>query len=279
MPALQMAGMRQLLGGLCYVIFFIAKGTALPKGKEWIPVIILSLLNFALSNGLSTWGVQYISAGLGAIMGATFPLWLVVIGLFSSGEKIPLKAIAGFLLGFGGICIIFYEHLDDFLDAKFRLGIILSLIATWTWAFGTLYTKKKATAFNPYFSLGLQMLISGAGLLILTRVLHSGEIKTFIPFTDIPWQSWVSIAFLVVFGSVIAFIAYLYALQNLPTEQASVYAYVNPIVAVLLGWLLFSEYLTIFIAAGGAVTLLGVYMVNKAFKAIPPVEQPETEGI
>ncbi|MET0395085.1 MAG: EamA family transporter [Chitinophagaceae bacterium] len=279
MPALQMAGIRQLLGGLCYVIFFFTRGTALPKGREWRPVIILSLLNFALSNGLSTWGVQYISAGLAAIMGATFPLWLVVISLFSSGEKIPAKAIAGFLLGFGGICIIFYEHLDDFLDARFRLGIILSLIATWTWAFGTIYTKKKANAFNPYFSLGLQMVISGTGLLILTRTLHSGELNMFKPFAEIPWQSWVSIAFLVVFGSVIAFIAYLYALQNLPTEQASVYAYINPVVAVLLGWLLFSEYLTMFIAVGGAVTLLGVYLVNKAFKAVPPPEQPETEGV
>lgn len=279
MPALQMAGMRQLLGGLCYVVFFLARGTTFPKGKEWIPVVILSLLNFALSNGLSTWGVQYISAGLAAIMGATFPLWLVVIGLFSSREKIPVKAIAGFLLGFGGICIIFYEHLDDFFNARFRLGIILSLIATWTWAFGTIYTKKNAAGFNPYFSLGLQMLISGAGLLLFTKAIHSDQTNLFKPLAEIPWQSWLSVGYLVIFGSVIAFIAYLYALQNLPTEQASVYAYVNPVVAVLLGWLLFNEYLTVFIAAGGVVTLLGVYLVNKAFKAIPPVEQPEAEGI
>lgn len=279
MPALQMAGIRQLCGGLCYVVFFLAKGAAFPKGKEWISVIILSILNFALSNGLSTWGVQFISAGLGSIMAATFPLWLVAIGLFSSRGKIPAKAIAGFLLGFGGICIIFYEHLDDFFNARFRLGIILSLIATWTWAFGTIYTKKNAAGFNPYFSLGLQMLISGASLLIFTRALHSPEIKTFIPFTTIPWQSWLAIGYLVVFGSIIAFIAYLYALQHLPTEQASIYAYVNPVVAVLSGWIFFGEYLTVFIAAGGAVTLLGVWLVNKAFKAIPPVEQPETEGI
>jgi drug/metabolite transporter (DMT)-like permease len=279
MPGLQMAGMRQLFGGLCYVIFFLAKGATFPKGKEWLPVIILSLLNFALSNGLSTWGVQYISAGLGAIMGAAFPLWLVVIGFFSSKEKMPPKAIGGFLLGFAGICIIFYEHLDDFLDAKFRLGILLSLIATWTWAFGTIYTKKNAAGFNPYFSLGLQMLISGTCLLVLTSTFHSPGIKSFTPVTEIPWQSWLAIGYLVAFGSVIAFIAYLYALQHLPTEQASIYAYVNPVVAVLSGWLLFSEYLTVFIAAGGVVTLLGIYLVNKAFKAIPPVEQPETEGI
>jgi len=277
MPALQLSAIRQLIGGTCYIAFFLAKGVKFPKGKEWIPVIILSILNFVLSNGLSTWGVQYISAGLGAIMGAIFPLWLVVIGLFSVKSKMPTRAIIGLLLGFAGICIIFYEHLHDFLNADFRFGIILSLIATWTWAFGTLYTKKQAASFNPYFSLGLQMLISGVFLFIFTKA--TGSPKYFIPVSAIPWQSWMSIVFLVVFGSIIAFACYLYALQNLPTEQASVYAYINPIVAVLLGWLFFAEYLTVFIAVGGAVTLFGVYLVNKAFKIIPPVEQPEAEGV
>src|SRR4029079_11903971 len=114
MPALQLAGLRQLIGGFLYVSYFLAKGVSFPKGKEWIPVIVLSVINFVLSNGLSTWGVQYISAGLGSIMGAIFPLWLVVIGLFSSSEKIPAKAIIGLLLGFAGVCVIFYEHLQDF---------------------------------------------------------------------------------------------------------------------------------------------------------------------
>ena len=142
MPALQMAGIRQVLAGLLYVGFFVIKGLKLPRGKEWVPILVLSFLNFIMSNGLSTWGVQYISAGLGSIMGAIFPLWLVIIGLFVSREGIPRKAIIGLLLGFGGVCIIFYEHLRDFAIADFRFGILLSLIATWTWAFATLYTKK-----------------------------------------------------------------------------------------------------------------------------------------
>src|SRR5262245_51047057 len=75
MPALQLAGLRQLLGGSFYVAFFLWKGISLPKRKEWIPILVLSLLNFILSNGLSTWGVQFISAGLGSILGAIFPLW------------------------------------------------------------------------------------------------------------------------------------------------------------------------------------------------------------
>jgi drug/metabolite transporter (DMT)-like permease len=274
MPPLQMASIRQIVAGLCYVIFFLVKGAKLPKGKEWIPILVLSFLNFILSNGLSTWGVKYISAGLGSIMGAIFPLWLVIIGFFSGREKIPQKALIGLLLGFGGVCIIFYEHLSDFLIPDFRFGIILSLIATWTWAFATLYTKKQALKFNPYFSLGLQMLISGITLFSFTNLTGNA-----VSLSAIPWQSWASIAYLVIFGSLIAFIAYLYALQNLPTEQASIYAYINPMVAVLCGWIIFGEKVSIYISIGGLVTLLGIYLVNKAYKAIPPPEQPEAEGI
>jgi drug/metabolite transporter (DMT)-like permease len=273
--ALQMAAIRQLLGGICYVAFFLFKKAALPKGKEWIPILILSFLNFMISNGLSTLALQYkISAGLGAIIGAIFPLWIVVIGLFISKDKMPIMALIGLLLGFGGVCVIFYDHLNDFLNPQFRLGILFSVIATWTWAFATLYTKKQAMNFNPYFSLGLQMVISG--IVLYSFSMASGKA---VPITAIHWQSWAAIAYLVIFGSLIAFICYLYALQNLPTEQVSIYAYVNPMVAVLCGWIIFGENITIFITVGGLVTLLGVYLVNKAFKAIPPPEQPESEGM
>ena len=233
MPPIQMAGIRQLLGGICYVLFFVAKGERWPKGREWQSIFILSFLNFLLANGLSTWGLKYISSGLGAIIGAIFPLWLVVIGLFSAKSKIPVRAIIGLLFGFGGVCIIFSEHLEDFFIADFRFGILLSLAATWAWAFGTIYTKKHAVNFNPYFSIGLQMVISG---IALTAVAYTTSDA--VPIAAIPWQSWAAIAYLVIFGSVISFIAYLYALQNLSTEQASLYAYVNPVVAVVLGWLL-----------------------------------------
>lgn len=274
MPALQLAGIRQLIAGILYVGFFIYRKAPLPKGKEWRPIIVLSFLNFIMSNGLSTWGVQYISAGLGSIMGAIFPLWLVVIGLFASKSKLPRNALIGLIFGFGGVCIIFYEHWNDFFIPEFRFGIILSLIATLTWAFASLYTKEQATKFNPYFGLGLQMVIAGFSLITITGL--TGQT---IPISTIPWQAWSAIGYLVLFGSIITFIAYLYALQNLPTEQASIYAYINPIVAVLCGWLIFNEVVTPFIIVGGLVALLGVFMVNRAFKIIPPQEQPKTEGV
>jgi drug/metabolite transporter (DMT)-like permease len=265
MPALQLVGIRQSLAGLCYVLFFVAKGTTWPRGKEWRIILMLSFLNFMLSNGLSTWGVKYISAGLGSIIGAIVPLWLVVINIVGTRAKIQPKVITGLLLGFAGICVIFYEHLGDFLNPQFRFGIMLSLAATWSWAFGTIYTKKHATGFNPYFSLGWQMLISG---LFVTLVCYATGAT--IPVSHIPWQSWSAIAYLVGIGSVVAFAAFLYALQHLPTEQSSIYSYINPVVAVLLGWLLFGEMLTPFIIIGVLLTLYGVYLVNKA--AVKPHE-------
>jgi drug/metabolite transporter (DMT)-like permease len=259
MPPIQMAGIRQFLGGMCYVVFFFIKGVSWPKGKEWWPILVLTFLNFTLSNTLSTWGVRYIPAGLGSIIGAIFPLWLVIIGLFVSKNNLRSKTIAGLLLGFAGICVIFREHLHELVDPDFLFGVIVSVASTWSWAFGTIYTKKHAVNFNPYFALGLQMVISGATLFAGTHV--TGDA---VSFAAIPWQSWTAIAYLVVFGSVISFIAYLYALQNLPTEQASLYAYINPIVAVLLGALLFGETLTTFIVVGVLITLYGVYLVNRS---------------
>ena len=96
----------------------------------------------------------------GAIIGAIFPIWLVIIGLFGK-ERLRQSTVVGLLLGFAGICVVFYEHLPDFFRPEFRFGILLSLISTWSWAFGTLYTKEHALKFNPYFALGLQMVISG----------------------------------------------------------------------------------------------------------------------
>ena len=261
MPALQLAGIRQTIGGLFYVLFFVAKGTSFPRGKEWGPIIVLSLLNFGLSNGLSTWGVQYISAGLGAIIGAIFPLWLVVISFFGSKTSMKPATVFGLVLGFTGICVIFYEHLQDFLKPDFRFGIALSVISTWSWAFGTLYTKEHALRFNAYFALGLQMIISGPVLYAISLLTHNS-----VPFFSIPWQSWVAISYLAVFGSVLSFIAYLYALQNLPTEQVSIYAYINPVVAYLVSALLFGERITVAIALGVLITLYGVFRVNRSLR-------------
>ncbi|HLF52509.1 DMT family transporter [Flavobacterium sp.] len=260
MPALQLAAIRQFIGGFIYISFFLFKKTPWPKGKQWKTIIILSILNFVLSNGLSTWGIKYISSGLGAIIGAIVPLWIVIITFFR-GERLARITVIGLIVSFGGVCVIFYDHLNDFLIPDFRFGIILSLIATLTWAFGSLYTKKKAASFNPYFSLGLQMFLSSILLFAYT-----GATGTSVSLSSIPAISWWSIAYLVVFGSVLTFIAFIYALQHLPAEISSIYAYINPIIAVILGAVIFGETLNAAIAIGGTVTLFGLYMVNYSLR-------------
>ncbi|MBQ0909185.1 EamA family transporter [Flavobacterium sp. F-328] len=260
MPALQLVAIRQFLGGIIYISFFLFKKTPWPKGKQWKTIAILSILNFVLSNALSTWGVKYISSGLGAIIGACVPLWIVIISFFQ-GERLSKFSILGLLISFSGVCVIFYDHLADFLIPDFRFGIIISVISTITWAFGTLYTKQKAASFNPYFSLGIQMFLSSILLFA-----YNGATGTAVNLAEIPAISWWSIAYLVVFGSVLTFIAFIYALQNLPAAISSVYSYINPIIAVLLGALIFGETLNAAIAIGGSVTLFGLYLINYSLR-------------
>ena len=255
-----MCAIRQLISGTIFLLYFVITKHPWPKGKEWLTIIILSVLNFMLSNTLSTWAVKYISSGLGAIIGAIVPLWIVIISMFS-GYRLPKKAAIGLLLGFGGVCVIFYDHLKDFLNVDFKFGILLALGSTISWAFGSLYTQKHAANFNPYFGIGLQMLISCVALFGV-----SYSTGNFISVSTIPANGWWAIAYLVVFGSVLTFIAYVYTLKHLPTSQASIYAYTNPVVTIILGALIFSERLNIFVAIGGLVTIAGVYLVNNSFK-------------
>ena len=113
MPALQLVAIRQILGGSVFLLYFLITKAPWPNKRQWRNILILSVLNFMLSNGLSTWGVKYISSGLGAIIGSIFPLWIVIISFFR-GEKISWRATLGLIVGFLGICVVFYDYLNDF---------------------------------------------------------------------------------------------------------------------------------------------------------------------
>lgn len=259
-PGIQLAIIRQFIAGLLYILIFLFSKTPWPKGKQWNGILILAVLNFTLSNGLSTAGVKYISSGLGAIIAAIFPIWVVIISFFR-GEKTAKLAVLGLLTSFVGICVVFYEYLGDFLKPDFRLGIILSVLSTITWAFGTLYTKKKALSYNPYYSLGFQMFISSIFLFMYNEVTGDS-----ITLSQIPLNTWYAIGYLVVMGSLVTFTIFIYTIQHLPPEISSIYAYINPIVALVLGSLFFDESLTFSIIIGGSITLLGLYLVNKSLR-------------
>ncbi len=261
MPPIQMVGVRQIIAGSAYVLFFIFRGDSFPKRKEWYPILLLSVLNFMISNGLATLGVKLTTAGLSSILGAIFPLWLVIIMTLRGGSKIPALAWLGIILGFGGVCIVFYDHLMELFDPGFQFGVFLGLIAALSWAFGTIYTKEFALSFNPYHSIGWQMLLSGVILSIIAII--QGDV---IPLSEVKLYTWGAIAFLVIISSIIAFVAYLYALQKLPTGLVSIYAYINPIIAVITGSIFINERVTLIMLLGAVITLAGVYIVNKSLR-------------
>ncbi len=262
MPALQLAGIRQLAAGIIYIIYLYYKGFRLPTRQQFIQFFWMGLLLIVINNGFSTWSMKYMPSGLGAVIGAASPLWIALLSTFVFKEtRLNLVTVAGLILGTGGILFIFSDYLYDLLNSSFSIGIILNVIASVAWAFGTIYTVKNAKHVDPYFSLGWQMLLGGMVLLLVSRI--TGE---YIPVRSIPLQSVFSISYLVLVGSVITYSAFIYALKRLPAAQVSVHAYVNPIVALVVGALLNNEKLNIIIAAGTAITLLGIYLVNTGFK-------------
>lgn len=257
------SAIRQTFGGLAYLVFFVAMGKAVwPTAREWRYLCVMSILLFVSSNGLTTWGIKYISSGLASIIGATFPLFVVVID-WVRGSKHKPNAIAtlGVLLGFAGVAIIFYEHIYDFANADFTFGIVLSLIAAFTWAVGTVASTTTNISLNRYYSLGWQMFLAGVMLTFISAA--SGFA---MPLQQVPLTTWYTLAYMVTFGSIITFGAFIYSLQHLPTTLASIYAYINPIVAVVLGHYILAEAWSMFLLIGALVTVLGVYLVNSGFK-------------
>ncbi len=262
MPALQLAGLRQFMAGSLFLGYFFIKGFKLPTRKQFIQFGWMSLLMIVINNGFSTWSMKFIPSGLGAVIGASSPLWIAVISTFVFKEtKLNTMTVIGLLLGIGGILIIFSDYIQDLLNSTFSIGIVLNLIASVIWAFGTIFTVRQATHVNPYFSIGWQMFLGGAVLLTIAR--FTGQ---YTPLSGTGSQVWYAILYLVFVGSLITYSAFVYALKRLPAQQVSIYAYVNPIVAVIIGALLNHEKLTLIIAMGTAVTLLGIYLVNTGFK-------------
>jgi drug/metabolite transporter (DMT)-like permease len=257
------SAIRQTLGGSCFLLFFIIIGKAVwPTPRQWGQVFLLAIFLFVTSNGLTTWGIKYISSGLGAILGAIFPLVVAIIDWITGYHKKPnALAIIGLVLGFAGVAIIFYDHLEDFANPEFRFGILLSFTAAITWAIGTVITARTSNGLNRYYALGLQMFLAGTILFII-----SGIAGFSMPFSEVPANSWKALAYMVIMGSVITFGALLYSLQHLPTTIASLYAYFNPMVAVVAGHFILNEPWSLILLLGAIITVGGVFLVNYAYK-------------
>jgi drug/metabolite transporter (DMT)-like permease len=264
MPGLFLAGLRQFLSGSILVAFFLLRGYSIPTWQVLKKISVQSIFLLCIANGLLTWSVEYISGGLAAIIAALVPLFIALFTLLlSKCSKITRWMLAGLILGFAGVLVIFSDYLGQLQNKAFLIGIIMAILSTISWSFGTVYTSKQKPPVDILFNVGLQMLIAGTVMLMICGI--SGR---YVNLTEVGLQSWLIISYLVVFGSLVAYSAYVFMISKLPPTQVSVYAYINPIVAVLLGWFLLSEKLNITMVAGTIITLGGVYLVNREFKKI-----------
>lgn len=261
-PGLFLAGVRNLIAGSAIVIFFLLNKQKIPARNTLLKAAWLGFVMISFSSGLSHWSVQYISGGLAAIIGATIPLWMAVFSIATDkNRKISPAMLAGLVAGFAGIAIIFYDHLAEMLNSEFRFGILLAAISCITWAAGSVYTSKIKLDTGLLFGAGLQMLFAGIFLTIASFL--TGQ---FVDLRLLHAQAWYAILYLVIIGSIITYSSYVYAIQHLPPARVGVYAYINPVVAILLGNLLLGERLNYTIVAGTLVTIAGVYIVNASFK-------------
>ncbi|MBY0481317.1 MAG: EamA family transporter [Chitinophagaceae bacterium] len=264
-PAFEVASIRQFSGGIIYVSFFLLfKKLPLPTAKQFRWLFIMAILMFVSSNGIATWALKYIPSGLAALIAALYPLSVVLIEMvFYKNNKISWSTFIGLFLGIAGIALVFYDNAFHNHTEGFWFGVCLSLVAMITWAMATIFIARKKTELNPYYATGWQMLISSFIMFLI--VLISGD---HIPISSIPLQTWGALAYLVAAGSLFAFVAFIYSMKNLEPGIAALYAYINPIVAILVGSLIINEKLTMNIILGSLITLVGVYLVNRSLKTL-----------
>jgi len=262
-PALQMAYIRQFLGGACFVLFFMLyKKLPFPTGKQFVWLLIMALLMFVVANGMSTWSLSYIPTGLSALIGALYPLSVVIIEMvFFKSRNMTVLTFIGLMLGITGIGIVFYENAFHNRPEGFFFGITLSVVAMLSWSVGTIIITRNKIKINPYYATGWQMLISSFMLLIIAETTQPT-----VSISSISITVWEVIIYLVLAGSLLAFIAFIYSMKKLPAAVSSLYAYINPLVAMVTAAIILNEKLTMNILWGAIVTLAGVFLVNYSIK-------------
>lgn len=261
-PALQVSATRQMIAGLLFAGFFLLKGEKLPNPKQMLWLAGMSILLFVFANGLATVGVKYISSGLAALIAALYPLSVVIIEkIFFKNRKIGWVTFLGIVLGITGIAIVFYDNAFHHQGPNYWIGILVSVIAMLSWSVGTIIISRKQITLNPYYAIGWEMIF--ASLFLFAGAAVTGNL---VPFSSFPAQTWYAISYLVMMGSLIAVVAFLYTMKHLEASVAALYAYVNPIVAIVIGSFLIKEPLTKEIIIGSCITLIGVYLVNQSLR-------------
>jgi len=261
-PPFLFVAIRQVIAGLILVSGLIIFGNVKLSGLKYIyHQAIAGFFLITLGNGLVAWAEMHIPSGIAAVICSLMPVMVVVINLTVSREERPnIPIIVGIVLGFVGISIIFGEELNELTKTGYLLGILLTFIAVIAWAGGSVWIKKHNQQTNVFLNAGLQMFFGGLWLFPISY--------TFDDLSSIHWsgEALLALLYLIVFGSVIAFSCYSYALRKLPMTIVSLYAYINPIVAVILGWLVLDEKLNATMGIAIILTVAGIYIVNRGYQ-------------
>jgi len=278
LPNLLFPGMRFVAGGTILLVIRLLRGGRLPvKASDWRNLVIVGFLMVGTGNVAVVWAEHHISSGSAALLVATAPLWMAFLErMRRSGERLSGRKVAGLLIGFSGVAVLVAPELGAHrINVLFLLGVLVTQLGTVGWDLGSIISKYHVSnEVDPPVSASLQMVFGG--VIVGTLGILNGEAAG-LHFTA---RSLAAFLYLVVFGSVIAYGAYVYALSKLPTSVVSMYAYINPVVAVFFGWLILHEPITSNKIAGMLVIFAGVAMVQMRRRAngtpsVPPMARPE----
>lgn len=258
MPPVLFAGFRWVIAGPILFTLLRLKGMELPKKKDIIPMAIVGLALLGIGNGFVVFAEQSVPSGLTSLLITTVPFWIVGMeAVMPKGARMNGMTLIGLLLGLAGIVLIFGGDVESLVEPEFLAGIIGLMIAVVGWSAGTLYSKYKKVSVHPLMGASVQMIIAGSIMTLFGIAI--GETSSF-HFTG---ESLMAFIYLIIFGSIIGYASYIYAVAHLPVSLVSTYAYVNPIIALFLGWLVLDEKITTEIFIGAAIILGGVALVKK----------------
>jgi drug/metabolite transporter (DMT)-like permease len=258
-PPFLLVGIRQTAAGLLLLTLAFFSGKIHMPDRRYIGLQALTgIATITGGNGFVTWGMQYVSSGLAAIIGSLTPVLVVLLSLAWHGkERIHGRMIMGVLLGFVGLALIFREGWQDFIRPEYRWGIAGCFASVFTWSLGTVMAKQwNSPGVSPLLNAGLQITSGGLGGFIMSFFFDTSH--TIHHST----QGWMAVVYLATIGSALAFTLYMFVLKHLSATISSLYTYINPVVAILLGWALLGEALTPWEVVGMALTILGVWIVN-----------------
>ncbi|RJQ62850.1 MAG: multidrug DMT transporter permease [Stygiobacter sp.] len=258
LPPVLFTGFRWIFAGPLLMGILLLRKYKLPTKNDWMHLGISGLLLLGGGNGLVVFAEQWVPSGLTALLITTVPFWIVGIeALLPQGKRINVFTAIGLVLGLAGIVIIFGGDFHKLFDKSYFGGIIGLMLAEVCWVAGTLYSKYKKVSVHPLMGAAGQMVVAGVVITIFGLIL--GEANQF-HFTN---SSLLAYLYLVVFGSLLGYGSYVYAIAHLPVSLVSTYAYINPIIALFLGWLVLDESISIWVVIASVVILSGVTLVKK----------------